>query len=99
MIDRCQNFTVELNVDEEKTDIGNNFGDGDIEHQDDSNFADHKFQRAFGAGMVRSEDPMVQKDEMRTIYLEMVRLKGRQYRLPDGPVGRKFVDILTNEIN
>ena len=47
--------------------------------------------------MVRSEGSP--SDQIRSFYIEMVKLRGIQYKkLPDGAVGRIVVDLLANEI-
>ena len=62
-------------------------------------FVTNKFTQAFGADLIRSDGSSLDVDgEIRSFYLEMVKLRGKQYQLPDGPVGRKFCDILASEI-
>ena len=90
MMNRCQNLTVELNVESNILEGSDNVGDS----ADD--FANKKFLQAFGARMVREDGD--DNDEFRKMYLEMVELSGRQYSLPDGNVGKRFVNLLAAEI-
>lgn len=68
-------------------------------HQDNprDNFMDQLFLRGFGAPLINSEGPQ-DNDEWHVRWLLAMKLKGRQYILPQGSVGRQFVDTLANEI-
>jgi len=54
------------------------------------------FIRGFGEPLVNS--PGDEDDEWHIRWRLAMKLKGRQYILPQGSIGRQFVDILSREI-
>lgn len=60
-------------------------------------FMQNLFIRGFNAPLINS-DGGGEEDEWHLRWKSAMRLQGRQYSLPQGSVGRKFVDILANEI-
>ena len=62
----------------------------------DHGFLEMKFQDAFGASLVNSEG--VPDSATRAIWWDAVSLRGKQYALPDGNAGSRFVNILADEI-
>uniref|UniRef100_A0A146KS76 Uncharacterized protein n=1 Tax=Lygus hesperus TaxID=30085 RepID=A0A146KS76_LYGHE len=60
-------------------------------------FTNQLFTAGFGAPMlneVGTSDPLWE-----TRWRSLIRLRGKQYTLPQGNVGRQFVSLLTDEIN
>ena len=72
----------------------------DMSTRDDSDasgdFLRKTFERAFGATLVNDEeDP---DSDVRTLWWKTVELRGKQYQLPHGNVGKRFLNILSEEI-
>ena len=59
-------------------------------------FLNEHFQRAFGATLVNSEGGP--DSGTGSIWWKFVALWGKQYTLPDGNVGTRFINILEEEI-
>ena len=62
-------------------------------------FLREKFEQAFGAPLVNEAgDDLAEVSATRQLWWRVVALKGRQYTLPDGNVGTRFVHLLSAEI-
>ena len=59
-------------------------------------FVKEKFQEAFGAPLLNSEGGP--DSELRKIWWKATALRGKQYQLPGGNVGTRFVNLLAVEI-
>ena len=59
-------------------------------------FVEAKFQDAFGASLVNCEGGP--DSEIRKIWWDVTALRGKQYQLPGGGVGTRFVNLLAEEI-
>ena len=66
--------------------------------QNPLSFADTKMIAAFGIAMVNSEgSPRIELWDK--IWIRVIRLRGKQYRLPGGALGRKVTSKYAEEIN
>ena len=54
------------------------------------------FERAFGAPLVNGDGGP--DSDIRKLWWKTVELRGKQYELPNGNVGKRFVNILAEEI-
>ncbi len=63
----------------------------------DDVFLQLKFARAFGAQLLNHSGDG-DNSEVRSLWWGSVALKGKQYTLPDGGVGTRFVNLLSEEI-
>ena len=63
-------------------------------------FLRDKFERAFGAPLLNSDsdDSVGDNTEGRSLWWGAVSLKGKQYELPHGGIGTRFVNMLSEEI-
>ncbi len=68
----------------------------DSDDSSDSHFLEEKFNVAFGASMLNHAGGPDSED--RRLWLEIVSLRGKQYALPGGRVGMRFVNMLAAEI-
>ena len=69
---------------------------GNTSHVDPDSFLEDKFWLAFGAPLV-NDDSGPESGE-RSLWWEVVRLRGKQYSLPHGRCGTRFLNMLANEI-
>jgi len=60
-------------------------------------FLEEKFQEAFGASLINDEGGP--DSETRKIWKDATALRGKQYQLPGGNVGTRFVNILAEEMS
>ena len=59
-------------------------------------FLHEKFKRAFGASLLNHDRGS--DCEVHSLWWKVVALRGKQYLLPDGGVGTRFVSMLSEEI-
>ena len=85
---------------EEVTGGGYSRGDAAVEQGvecgTDEVFLREKFMRAFGSPLLNHEGGP--DSEIRSLWWEVVALRGKQYVLPNGSVGTRFVNMLSEEI-
>jgi len=63
----------------------------------ENRFLDEKFERAFGAKLLNHSGG-VEDSEARSLWWGAVALGGKQYALPNGGVGTRFVNMLSEQI-
>ena len=68
-----------------------------VEHQSTNTFPEKKFLRAFGVPLLNHSGGDDDSEACR-LWCGAVSLKLRQYALPDGGVGNRFVHMLSEEI-
>lgn len=64
--------------------------------EDEDPFLREKFTQAFGALLINSEGGT--DSEIRKMWWRAVALRGKQYSLPDGAIGTRFVHMLSAEL-